>query len=132
MTTPVIVSLHYMVDPILSEPLDKILYLIRQFIYNPGFITTEYKEFELSFRGIATRFPYDPQKVVSMINDKLGEAIKRVVPEFNLVTTVDYELQDENNYKLVLGVLDEGGNPFIPEVTVNVIDNELNVKYKTA
>lgn len=131
MTTPAIISLHYIVDPILREPVDKILYLIRHFIHNPGFITTEYKEFELSFRGIATRFPYEPQKVVNMINEQLGGAIKRVIPERNLVITVNYEFQDENNYKLILGVVDENGNPFIPEVNVDVIDNELNIKYKT-
>lgn len=131
MSTPAIISLHYIVDPILTEPIDKILYLIRHFIHNPGFITTEYKEFELSFRGIATRFPYEPEKVVGMINSKLGDAIKRVIPERNLITTVHYEFTDENNYKLVLGVNDESGNPFIPEVNIDVVDNELNIKYKT-
>ena len=78
-----------------------------------------------------TRFPYDPQKVVDMITVKLGDAIQRTVPNLNLMTNVEYNFTNETNYTLVLSILDSQGNIFIPEVTVSVTDNELNVKYKT-
>lgn len=126
-----ILTLQYMVDPVLTEPVDKVLYLIRHFIYNPGFITTEYEEQELSFRGIATRFPTDPQAVVDMINEKLGNAIKRNVPELELNVSTQYTFVDQNNYSLTLSVLYSDGTPFIPDTLVTVDENNISVKYKT-
>lgn len=49
-------TLHYMVDPVLEESVD-VMYLVRHFIYNPGFTSSLFSDYELSFRGIATRYP---------------------------------------------------------------------------
>ena len=126
-----IVTLHYTVDPILKEPVDQILYLIRHFIYNPGFITTTYKEFELSFRGIVTKYPYEPQKVIDEVNEKLGGALRRSLPDMNLTLTTTYEFVTETTYSLILKITDGSGNIIIPDVSVSVINNELTVKYST-
>ena len=123
-------TLHYMVDPILKDSASKVLHLIRFFFYNPGFVTSTFREKELSFRGIATRYPDDPQKVVDHVMRVLGDAISRVVPEIPLTPNVSFKMLDANNYTLIVNITDPAGNSFIPDGMVEVNNNEIKISFK--
>ena len=123
-------TLHYMVDPVLIEPVDKVMYLIRHFIYNPGFTSSLFSDIELSFRGIATRYPMDANAVASHVTKVLGLGIGRIAPELKLNLTAKVNFTNENTYSLILNIEDENSNPFIPQSMVEVTNNELKVTYK--
>lgn len=123
-------TLHYMVDPMLVEPEDKVLYLVRHFIYNPGFTSTLFADYETSFRGIATRYPMKPQAVADHIITELGAAINRVVPDLELKLNVQFTFKTENTYILELNVTDVNGTSFIPTSLVEVTEDGIKVTYK--
>ena len=120
-------TLHYMVDPMLVEPEDKVLYLVRHFIYNPGFTSTLFADYEASFRGIATRYPMNPQSVANHIVNELGGAIKRVVPDIELKLDVKFNFTTENTYTLELNVTDANGTSFIPTSLVEVTETGIKI-----
>lgn len=123
-------TLHYMVDSLLVEPEDKVIYLVRHFIYNPGFTSTLFADYETSFRGIATRYPMKPQAVADHIIAELGAAIKRAVPDLELKLDVQFTFKTENSYALELNVTDVSGASFIPTSLVEVTDDGIKVTYK--
>ena len=123
-------TLHYMVDPVLIDPVDKVMYLVRHFIYNPGFTSSLFSDYELSFRGIATRYPMDANAVASHVTKVLGEAIIRIEPDLKLNLSASVTFTNENTYTLILNIVDANNNPFIPQSVVEVNENGLSVTYK--
>lgn len=124
-----IISLHYTSEPIITKPVDRVAYLLRHFVYNPGFVSTLNADQEISLRGLITRYPDDPQMVADSISNQLNAAIKREVPELALLANVSFEFKDANNYKITLEVRDTEGNPFIPSKVIEVDEGQFKFNY---
>lgn len=127
-----IISLSYNVDPVITRPIDEIAYLIRHFIYNPGFTSSFFPDQEISLRGLVGRYPKNPALATNLISEQLKAAIRRVVTELEVEVDATFVLPDENSneYTLKLSITDVLGNLLIPISMITVKDQQVSVKYE--
>lgn len=126
-----IVTLHYNVENVITGTVDQIAFLVRYFIYNPGFTSTMFADKELSFRGIVTKYPGSPSMVANEVASRLRAAIERVMPTKTVVVDAAFTFVDLTNYTLKLSITDSLGKLLIPINMITIKDNQLSVEYRS-
>lgn len=71
--------------------------LIRFTLLSPGFLTTLFRDEEVSFRNLASRYGHNRDALCGALSAKVGPMLKKYFPEYDVLanfTPSDYDLND--------------------------------------
>lgn len=125
-----IITLHYNVDPILKTTPDKVAYLLRHFVYNPGFTSSWFPDMEISLRGLVGKTPMNPELTGQSIANTLSQALTRVLPDEVLQVEVGIVYGDTSFYTIQVKITDSVGNLVIPSGIITVKDQKMTLKFE--
>ena len=125
-----IITLHYNVDPILKTTPDKVAYILRHFVYNPGFTSSWFPDMEISLRGLAAKTPNNPEVTGQNIANALSQAFTRILPEETLQVNVGIVYNSTSFYTVQVKITDSVGNLIIPAGIITVKDQKMTLQFE--
>jgi hypothetical protein len=91
-----IIPTMYITTPILKEPEEKIIYILKYFTSIPSNIFITYKDEEISAQKLIATYSKDPNTLCSNINIALKEVYERIFPEEIIDVNCSPEFRDES------------------------------------
>ncbi len=117
----------------LSDPQDKLAYLIKFVLLSPGFTSSFMEHSLISFRKLEAAYGRDKGNFASILQEKLNGAVFNMFPDAGYkvsVTTEDNE--DGTGFAVTISITNASGVPVIGTDKIYVTDgNNLNINYVT-
>jgi hypothetical protein len=105
MVTTIIPTMH-ITTPLLHEPEEKIIYVLRYFTSIPSSIFITYKEEEISAKQLMAQYSKDPHTLCSNIGIVLKDVYERIFPEeiIDIDCSPEYRDESKTNYDIFLDI----------------------------
>lgn len=113
--------------PLLSTKADKMIYLLKFLMYNPGWVSSQIDDNLMSMRKSMATYTEDPDKLVPHLEAYLNEAIHRFYEDYTCHIDTEFDPGNKDNYTMVIHILDSTGRDVIPLEKVRKDDKNLFV-----
>ena len=99
--------------PTLENRSDKLIYLLKFLLFNPGWTSSWYDDRLLSMRKSMAEYTEDPNKLVPALQRYLDTAIQKFYQDYHCIINVIKDEDDPTVYTMDISVVDSIGNRVI-------------------
>ena len=97
-------------DPVLESGADKMIYLLKFLMYNPGWTSSWYDSKLLSMRRSMAEYTESARTLVPALERFLTEVIRKYYPSYSCHIEVIYEDDAQTQYSMDISIRDAAGN----------------------
>lgn len=110
---------------------DIVAYVIQFTLLNPGFVSSQFEHEMISFRVLEAKYGLDKQALATAYGQSLKVCLGNYIENEQLnVNVTAYDI-DSLKYGLKIEVTDANANAILSMADVTVVDNALNIKFKS-
>ena len=110
---------------------DIVAYVIQFTLLNPGFVSSQFEHEMISFRVLEAKYGLDKQALATAYGHSLKVCLGNYIENEQLnVNVTAYDI-DSLKYGLKIEVTDANANAILSMADVTVVDNVLNIKFKS-
>ena len=92
---------------------DKLLYLLKWMVFNPGWTSSWYDDMLMSMRKHMAEYAHDPNLLIPKLSAYLNSAIQHYYSDYScVINRIDYP-EDPNAYGLEIKVTDHSSGAFV-------------------
>lgn len=116
----------------LTSDQDKIAYIIKFALYNPGATSSMFEEELVSFRKLEAKYGEDGARLAQELGQKLSDVIFRYFGNKYGVDVSNYDV-DVGKFGIAINVIDNVNQSVLIRTKVDVVDeNTLNINYDSS
>ena len=97
-------------DPVLESGADKMIYLLKFLMYNPGWTSSWYENRLLSMRRSMAQYTENADQLVPALENFLTEVIRKYYPSYSCSIKTTFEDDAHTKYSMDIAIRDGAGN----------------------